>query len=106
MGAGWVTTRGKDLLCALWRAVSDSMREEELLSSGACPKPGVIYMRVDAMALTAVRSVDKMLVHVPDVLKTRRYVWLPCRSAERPSTSFRKACSRRRTASTPSVAAG
>ncbi len=54
VGAGRVTRRGKDLVRALWRAVGDSMREEGLLPSGACPKPGLLYMRVDAMA----RSMD------------------------------------------------
>ena len=54
VGAGRVTTRGKDLVRALWSAVGDAMREDGLLPKGVCPKPGLFYMRVDAMA----RSMD------------------------------------------------
>ncbi len=54
VGAGRVTKRGKDLVRALWSAVGEKMRMDGLLPMDGCPKPGLLYMRVDAMA----RSMD------------------------------------------------
>ncbi|MCR5256887.1 MAG: hypothetical protein K6E40_01850 [Desulfovibrio sp.] len=54
VGAGRVTRRGKDLVRALWSAVGQALRDDGLFPQEGCPKPGLIYMRVDAMP----RSLD------------------------------------------------
>ncbi|MBQ1420922.1 MAG: hypothetical protein IIZ02_05805, partial [Desulfovibrio sp.] len=54
VGAGRVTRRGKDLVRALWSSVGRAMRRDGIFPEEGCPGPGLIYMRVDAMA----RSLD------------------------------------------------
>ena len=54
VGAGRVTRRGKDLVRALWSSVGRAMRTDGIFPEEGCPRPGLIYMRVDAMA----RSLD------------------------------------------------